>query len=171
MMQFPSGVNPRYGYFGAAIIAYYAFVGFKTSANVAEESQEPYKRFLAAPFGALCVADLVCVLVGLAAGVALPADQRQIDQPVAGGGGSQRFEISTLAVWLDRADRADRGSQRHDADDVHGKPRDVWHGRATFIAVGASPPAAKTRHAVACHYRDSLGRHGAGCYGKLTGIG
>ena len=61
MMQFPSGVNPRYGYFGAAIIAYYAFVGFKTSANVAEESQEPYKRFLAAPFGALCVAGVWCV--------------------------------------------------------------------------------------------------------------
>ena len=136
MMQFPSGVNPRYGYFGAAIITYYAFVGFKTSANVAEESQEAHKGYLAALFRALRVADLVCVLVGLAAGVALPADQRQIDQPVAGGGGSQRFEISTLAVWLDHADR---GSQRHDADDFHRKPRDVWHGRAAFIAVVGLP--------------------------------
>ena len=136
MTQFPSGVNPRYGYFGTAIITYYASVGLETSANVAEESQEPQKGFLAALFGALCVADLVCVLVGLAAGVALPADQRQIDQPVAGGGGSQRFEISTLAVWLDRTSR---GSQRHDADDVHGKPRDVWHGRAAFIAVVGLP--------------------------------
>ena len=167
-MQFPSGVNPRCGYFGAAIITYYAFVGFKTSANVAEESQEPHKGFLAALFGALYVADLVCVLVGLAAGVALPADQRQIDQPVAGGGVSQRFEISTRAV---RLDRADRGSQRHFADDVHSNPRNVWRGSAAFAGVGASPPAAKTRHAVACHYRDNPGRHGAGCYGKLTGIG
>ena len=135
-MQFRSGVSPRYDYFGAALITYCACLGFKTSAKVAEKSQEPHKGYLAALFGALCVADLVCVLVGLAAGVALPADQRQIDQPVAGGGGSQRFKISTLAVWLDRADR---GSQRHDADDVHGKPRDVWHGRAAFIAVVGLP--------------------------------
>ena len=61
MMQFPSGVNPRYGYFGAATITYYAFVGFETSANVAEESQEPYRGYLAAPFGALCVAGVWCV--------------------------------------------------------------------------------------------------------------
>lgn len=75
VLQFPSGVNPATATLGAAIIAYYAFVGFETSANVAEEVKEPHKVYPAALFGALCVAGLVYVLVGLAAGIALPADQ------------------------------------------------------------------------------------------------
>ena len=71
--QFPPGVAPATATLGAAIIAYYAFVGFETSANVAEEVKEPHKVYPAALFGALLVAGLVYVLVGLAVGSALPA--------------------------------------------------------------------------------------------------
>ena len=73
--QFPSGVHPATATLGAAIIAYYAFVGFETSANVAEEVKEPHKVYPAALFGALLVAGLVYVLVGLAVGSALPAGE------------------------------------------------------------------------------------------------
>ncbi len=72
---FPSGAAPATATLGAAIIAYYAFVGFETSANVIEEVREPHKVYPAALFGALLVAGLVYVLVGLAVGSALPAAQ------------------------------------------------------------------------------------------------
>ena len=73
--QFPAGVAPATATLGAAIIAYYAFVGFETSANVIEEVREPHKVYPAALFGALLIAGLVYVLVGLAVGSALPAAQ------------------------------------------------------------------------------------------------
>ena len=73
VMQFPSGVAPATATLAGAIIAYYAFVGFETSANVTEEVKEPHKVYPAALFGALIVAGLVYVLVGLAVGSALPA--------------------------------------------------------------------------------------------------
>lgn len=57
-----------------AIIAYYSFVGFETSANVIEEVREPTRSYPRALFGALIVAGAVYVLVALASAVALPAD-------------------------------------------------------------------------------------------------
>lgn len=58
---------------GGAIIAYYSFVGFETSANVIEEVREPRKSYPIALFSALIVAGLVYVLVGIASSIALPA--------------------------------------------------------------------------------------------------
>ena len=60
---------------GAAIIAYYSFVGFETSANVIEEVREPRKVYPMALFGALITAGVVYVLVGLASAIALPAEE------------------------------------------------------------------------------------------------
>ena len=54
------------------MIAYYAFVGFETLANVAEEMQNPARSYAPALFGSLLVAGLIYVGVGLVAGAAMP---------------------------------------------------------------------------------------------------
>lgn len=58
---------------GGAIIAYYSFVGFETSANVIEEVKDPRRSYPRALFGSLIAAGAVYVLVGLASSIALPA--------------------------------------------------------------------------------------------------
>jgi APA family basic amino acid/polyamine antiporter len=73
--QFPAGSAPIAATFGAAIVAYYSFVGFETSANIAEEVREPSRVYPKALFGALITAGVVYVLVGLASAIALPADK------------------------------------------------------------------------------------------------
>jgi APA family basic amino acid/polyamine antiporter len=71
--EFPAGVSPTTATLGAAVIAYYSFVGFETSANVAEEVRDPSRVYPRALFGALLTAGVVYVLVGLASSIALPA--------------------------------------------------------------------------------------------------
>jgi amino acid transporter len=65
-------VNPALATLSAAIIAYYSFVGFETSANIAEEVREPSRVYPKALFGALITAGVVYVLVGVASATALP---------------------------------------------------------------------------------------------------
>lgn len=72
--EFPVGVSPAAATLGAAVIAYYSFVGFETSANVAEEVRDPSRVYPRALFGALLTAGLVYVLVGLASSIALSSD-------------------------------------------------------------------------------------------------
>ncbi|NIZ89548.1 APC family permease [Kineococcus rubinsiae] len=59
---------------GAAVIAFYSFVGFETSANVAEEAIDPSRNYPRALFGGLLTAGVVYVAVGLAVSVAVPTD-------------------------------------------------------------------------------------------------
>lgn len=73
--QFPDGSIPAIAILGGAIIAYYSFVGFETSANVAEEVRNPAKVYPKALFGALITAGVVYVLVAIASSIALPADE------------------------------------------------------------------------------------------------
>lgn len=73
--EFPAGVSPGAAVLGAAVIAYYSFVGFETSANVAEEVREPSRVYPKALFGALLTAGVVYVLVALASSIALPAEE------------------------------------------------------------------------------------------------
>jgi APA family basic amino acid/polyamine antiporter len=73
--EFPAQANPALATLGAAIIAYYSFVGFETSANVAEEVRNPSRVYPRALFGALATAGVVYILVGLASSIALPADE------------------------------------------------------------------------------------------------
>ncbi|GAA1850534.1 APC family permease [Microlunatus capsulatus] len=73
--QFPDGVSPAAATLGAAVIAYYSFVGFETSANVAEEVRDPSRVYPRALFGSLLTAGLVYVLVGLASSAALSSDE------------------------------------------------------------------------------------------------
>ncbi|MGN6325601.1 APC family permease [Pseudolysinimonas sp.] len=70
--EFRADVSPAIGVLGAAIIAFYSFVGFETSANVAEEVKHPSRVYPRALFGALITTGVVYVLVGLASSIALP---------------------------------------------------------------------------------------------------
>jgi basic amino acid/polyamine antiporter, APA family len=58
-----------------AIVAYYSFVGFETSANVVEEIREPSRIYPRALFGALVTAGVVYALVGVASAIALPPER------------------------------------------------------------------------------------------------
>ncbi|WP_241038044.1 APC family permease [Blastococcus litoris] len=81
--EFPQGVSVASGVLAAALLAYYSFVGFETSANVAEEVRDVRRVYPKALFGALLVAGLVYVLVGLAASVVLaPGDLADSSGPL-----------------------------------------------------------------------------------------
>lgn len=73
--EFPAGSVPALAILAGAIIAYYSFVGFETSANVAEEIRRPSKVYPVALFGALIAAGVVYVLVGLASAAVLSPSQ------------------------------------------------------------------------------------------------
>ncbi len=73
--QFPADTSPALAILGGAIVAYYSFVGFETSANVAEEIRNPSKVYPAALFGALITAGIVYAADGIASAVALPPEE------------------------------------------------------------------------------------------------
>ncbi|KUI28959.1 amino acid permease [Mycobacterium sp. IS-1742] len=73
--EFPEGAAPALAILAGAIVAYYSFVGFETSANVAEEIRNPSKVYPTALFGALVTAGVVYALVGIASAIALPAGE------------------------------------------------------------------------------------------------
>ncbi|MGO2746670.1 APC family permease [Microbacterium sp.] len=77
VIETPANTGVGVAVLGGAIIAYYSFVGFETSANVIEEVKEPSKTYPKALFAALITAGVVYLLVGLASAVALPADELQ----------------------------------------------------------------------------------------------
>ncbi|MGC4938140.1 APC family permease [Kribbella sp. DT2] len=58
-----------------AVLAYYSFVGFETSVNIAEETKNPRRSYPRALFGALATAGLVYLLVGIVASAAVPTNQ------------------------------------------------------------------------------------------------
>ena len=73
--ELPEGTGLATAVLGGAIIAYYSFVGFETSANVIEEVTDPRKVYPRALFFSLITAGVVYVLVGLASAIALPASE------------------------------------------------------------------------------------------------
>src|SRR3712207_5291976 len=72
---FPYTTLFRSAVLAAALLAYYSFVGFETSANLAEEVRDVRRVYPRALFGALLTAGVVYVLVGLAASVVLPPEE------------------------------------------------------------------------------------------------
>jgi APA family basic amino acid/polyamine antiporter len=74
-VQFGQGGSPVVAVFGAALLAYYSFVGFETSANVIEEVKDPSRVYPKALFAALLTAGVLYVLVGTAASIAVPAGE------------------------------------------------------------------------------------------------
>lgn len=75
VVEFPAGSTPALAILGGAIIAYYSFVGFETSANVVEEIKDPSRVYPKALFGALITAGVMYALVGIASSIALPANE------------------------------------------------------------------------------------------------
>ena len=71
----PDGATPALAILAGAIVAYYSFVGFETSANVAEEIRNPSKVYPVALFGALITAGVLYALVGIASATALPPSE------------------------------------------------------------------------------------------------
>lgn len=75
--QTPESTPVALAVLSGAVIAYYSFVGFETSANMIEEVREPRRTYPRALFAALFTAGAVYLLVGLASSIALPADELQ----------------------------------------------------------------------------------------------
>jgi len=75
IVEFPDGSTPAVAILSGAIIAYYSFVGFETSANVVEEIKEPSRVYPRALFAALITAGVMYALVGIASAIALPASE------------------------------------------------------------------------------------------------
>jgi len=102
--EFREGTSPAIATLGAAIIAYYSFVGFETSANVAEEIDQPSKVYPRALFGSLAAAGVVYVLVALASSIALPASDLAdssgplLDVVAASGVGVPGWLFSLIAL-------------------------------------------------------------------------
>lgn len=75
VMEFREGVSPGMAILGGTLLAYYSFVGFEVSANVAEEVKDVRRVYPRALFGALLTAGVVYILIGLASSVALPTEE------------------------------------------------------------------------------------------------
>jgi amino acid transporter len=74
-VQFKEGINPAYAVLGAALLAFYSFVGFETSANLAEEVRNVRTVYPRALFGALLIAGAIYMGVGIAAAAVMPIEQ------------------------------------------------------------------------------------------------
>jgi amino acid transporter len=75
VLELPQGTGPVAAVLGGALIAFYSFVGFETSANVAEEMRRPARDYPRALLGGLAAAGVVYVLVALTVSAAVPTDR------------------------------------------------------------------------------------------------
>ncbi|AZI56831.1 amino acid permease [Nakamurella antarctica] len=71
IVEFNPDVSPAAGILAASLLAYYSFVGFETSANVAEEVHDVHRVYPKALFGSLLTAGVIYVLIGIASSIAL----------------------------------------------------------------------------------------------------
>lgn len=100
----PDGTTPALAILGGAILAYYSFVGFETSANIVEESKDPSRVYPRALFGALITAGIVYALVGVASSIALPSEELSqssgplLDVVKASGAGIPAWLFSMIAL-------------------------------------------------------------------------
>ncbi|WP_240796556.1 APC family permease [Streptomyces sp. RFCAC02] len=67
--------GPAAAVLGGAVLAYYSFVGFETSVNLAEETRNPGRSYPRALFGALATAGVVYGLVGVVASAVVPTER------------------------------------------------------------------------------------------------
>ncbi|GAB7193128.1 APC family permease [Kineococcus sp. NUM-3379] len=74
-LQFAGDSSPALAVLGAAVLAYYSFVGFETSANMAEEAIDPSRTYPRALFAGLLTAGVVYVAVGLAVSTAVAPER------------------------------------------------------------------------------------------------
>jgi len=57
------------------VLAFYSYVGFETSVNIAEEMKDPSRSYPRALFGALIVTGVVYALIGVVASAVVPTDE------------------------------------------------------------------------------------------------
>ncbi|QCB93702.1 APC family permease [Cellulomonas shaoxiangyii] len=103
LLELPAGTSAAAATLGGALIAFYSFVGFETSANVAEEVRDVRRVYPRALFGALVTAGVVYLLVGIVApAVVAPEDLSASSGPLlevvraAGGVPLQLFSVVAL---------------------------------------------------------------------------
>ncbi|MGI5166436.1 APC family permease [Spirillospora sp. CA-253888] len=97
--------GPLAGVLAATVLAYYSFVGFETSVNLAEETRDPRRSYPLALFGALVCAGAGYALTGIAASAAVPT-QRLVESSgpllevvrVAGGVPETVFSVIALVA-------------------------------------------------------------------------
>lgn len=75
VVAFNPEVSPAVGILAASLLAFYSFVGFETSANVAEEVRDVHRVYPKALFGALLTAGGIYVLIGLASSIAVDPNE------------------------------------------------------------------------------------------------
>ncbi|GAA2721265.1 APC family permease [Cellulomonas aerilata] len=75
LTQLPDGVGLGSAVLAGSLIAYYSFVGFETSANIAEEVRDVRRVYPRALFGALLVAGVVYLLIAVVAPTAVSPAQ------------------------------------------------------------------------------------------------
>lgn len=105
VLELPQDVTLAGATLAGALIAFYSFVGFETSANIAEELTEPSRIYPKALFGALLTAGAVYLLVGVVAPAAVdPAVLEGSSGPllevvrVAGGVPTEVFAVVALVA-------------------------------------------------------------------------
>ncbi|MFD6492370.1 APC family permease [Streptomyces sp. NPDC059944] len=91
------------GVLSGTVLAYYSFVGFETSVNVAEETRDPSRSYPRALFGSLLTAGVVYVLVGVVASSAIPtsvlaASSGPLLEVVKEAGGVPQKVFSAIAL-------------------------------------------------------------------------
>jgi amino acid transporter len=67
--------NPALAVLAGVALSFFAMTGFENTANVAEETIDPYKSFPRSLVGGMIVAGVVYVLVSMAAALTVPTDQ------------------------------------------------------------------------------------------------
>ncbi|MDI9701435.1 amino acid permease, partial [Burkholderia cenocepacia] len=59
--------SPVAAVLAGTVLAFYSYVGFETSVNIAEETKDPARSYPRALFGALIVTGIVYALIGVVA--------------------------------------------------------------------------------------------------------
>lgn len=67
-------ISATSGVLGGAVLAYYSFLGFETSVNLSEETKDPRRSYPRALFGALGVAGVIYLLIGVTASAVVPTE-------------------------------------------------------------------------------------------------
>jgi amino acid transporter len=105
VLELPAETSWAAATLGGALIAFYSFVGFETSANLAEEVTDVRRVYPKALFGALLTAGVVYLLVGLVApAVTAPEDLASSSGPLlevvkaAGGVPLELFSVVALVA-------------------------------------------------------------------------
>ena len=114
--------NPALAVLAGVALSFFAMTGFENTANVAEETIDPYKAFPRSLIGGMVVAGIVYVLVSMAAALTVPTDQLAEFRRRAARGG----QAGHPAVLHGRHDdHLHRHRARRDHQHHPGHPRDA----------------------------------------------